>query len=67
MRYAAEHDPEAPAAFLFICTGCDTQLALCEKKVDALLTSGLLGSGYMKCNICKGKILISSAIVLPIV
>jgi hypothetical protein len=66
IRYAKDHDPEAPAAFLFICIGCDTQLPLCAKKVDSMLESGLLGSGYMKCNTCNDRILIDSAIVLPI-
>ena len=52
LRYAAHHDPDASAAFLMICTGCDNQLSLCAKKVDSLLESSLLGSGYMKCPIC---------------
>ena len=66
IRYAKEHDPEAPAAFLFICTGCDTQLPLCAKKVDALLEAGILESGNMKCNTCNKLIPVDSAIVLPI-
>jgi hypothetical protein len=66
LRYAADHDPEAPAAFLMICTGCDNQLALCAKKVDALLESSLLGSGYMKCPTCPEKVRIDSALLIPL-
>lgn len=66
IRYAKEHDPEAPAAFLLICTGCDAQLALCAKKVDSLLELEMLGKGYMKCNTCNDRILIENAMFLPI-
>ena len=57
LRYAADHDPEAPAAFLVICPNCDCQLPLCEKKVDALLEWSLLVSEYMRYNRCNTRIL----------
>jgi hypothetical protein len=66
LRYAADHDPEAQAAFLVVCTGCDNQLALCAKKVDALLEWFLIGSGYMKCPKCPEKVRIDSALFMPL-
>lgn len=61
IRNAAEHDPQAPAAFLLVCPGCDRQLALCEKKVDSLLESSLLGNGFMRCSRCPEHVRIDSA------
>ena len=66
LRYAADHDPEAPAAFLFICSSCDSQWPLCEKKVDSLLEWSLLRGGYMKCNGCARRVLISEAVIIPL-
>jgi hypothetical protein len=67
IRNAAEHDPEAPAAFLLVCTGCDRQLPLCAKKVDALLEASLIKSHYMKCSICpSGRVRIDSALLIPL-
>lgn len=66
LRYAADHDPEAPAAFLVICPNCDCQLPLCEKKVDALLESSLLRSAYMRCNRCDTRVLTSEAEFIPL-
>lgn len=66
LRYAAVHDPEAPAAFLLICPGCDRQLPLCEKKVDSLLECALIGSGNMWCRICQKAIPIEPASFLPL-
>lgn len=44
IKYAADHDPDAAAEFLFISSCCDNQLPLCAKKVDAILLSIILGS-----------------------
>lgn len=64
-RYAADHDPEAPAAFLLVCPGCDSQWPLCEKKVDALLEWSLLRTEYMKCNACDERVPIKDAVIIP--
>jgi hypothetical protein len=66
LRYAADHDPEAPAAFLVICPNCDCQLPLCEKKVDALLEWAMLRSEYMRCNMCDTRVLTSEAEFIPL-
>lgn len=66
LRYAAQHDPDAPAAFLLICPECDSQLPLCAKKVDSLLEWALIGSGFMKCGTCTKRIPIDSAALLPL-
>lgn len=66
IRYAADHDPVAPAAFLLVCPGCDTQWALCEKKVDALLEWSLIRTEYMKCNTCVKQIPIQDVEIIPL-
>jgi hypothetical protein len=66
LRYAAVHDPEAPAAYLFVFPCCNHQLPLCENKVDSLLEWGMLGNGDMKCNTCRKSVPISEALFLPL-
>lgn len=66
LRYAADHDPEAPAAFLMVCTGCDSQWPLCAKKVDAMLEASLLRTPFMKCPTCPERIRIDSALLIPL-
>jgi hypothetical protein len=67
LRYAADHDPEAPAAFLLVCPGCDTQLALCAKKIDALFERTLTSrSGTVKCNTCQKGVPMETMTLIPL-
>jgi hypothetical protein len=67
IRYAAEHDPGAPAAFLLICPGCDAQLALCAKKIDALFERTLTSrSGAVRCNTCKKGVPMETMTLIPL-
>lgn len=63
LRYAAHHDPEAPAAFLLVCPGCDTQWPLCAKKVQSMQE---WHTGNMRCNNCTTSIPFALALLLPI-
>lgn len=62
LRAAAQHNPEAPAAFLLVCPGCDSQWALCAKKVDRLLELAFTGGG-MK---CPNRIPIDTVALIPL-
>jgi hypothetical protein len=67
LRYAADHDPEAPAAFLLIFPCCDAQMALCAKKVDALFERTLTSrSGAVKCKYCQMVVPMETVTVIPL-
>lgn len=66
IRYAAQHDPEAPAEFLLVCPCCDAQSTYCAKKISAILEWRTLGNGRMKCVFCNGSAPINDIVILPL-
>ena len=66
IKYAAQHDPEAPAEYLLICPCCDAQSPYCAKKINAILEHRLTGNGRMKCVVCNGSAPIIDIVILPL-
>lgn len=66
IRYAAQHDPEAPAEYLLICPCCDAQTPYCAKKISAILEWRTKGNGRMKCVFCNGSAPINDIMILPL-
>lgn len=66
IKYAAQHDPEAPAEYLLICPCCDAQSPYCAKKINAILEHRTKGNGRMKCVVCNGSAPIIDIVILPL-
>lgn len=66
IRYAAQHDPEAPAEYLLICPCCDTQSPYCAKKISAILEWRTKGNGRLKCVACNESAPIIDIVILPL-
>lgn len=63
IRDASNHDPEADAAFLAICSHCDRQLPLCAKKVSVMRSHK---GHYSLCLSCRQKTPIEETTFLPL-
>lgn len=66
IKYAAQHDPEAPAEYLLICPCCDAQSPYCAKKINAILEWRTKGNGRMKCVFCNESAPIIDIVILPL-
>lgn len=66
IKYAAQHEPEAPAEYLLICPCCDAQSPYCAKKINAILEWRTKGNGRMKCVVCDESAPIINIVILPL-